>query len=415
MTNNCGIFLVLAFAMSSNHLLAASIEIDGELQMAIDNAHSGDTLLLAPGTYTADPVEFIDSLCGNCAEHKTPHWASYGFQVKGKSLWIIGSGDETILETRAGYGMFFDNCPEGRIMNLTITGGIRDTSGMATDAGIVARNSRVTVQHCRIRDNTDYPDSIIVGIGGVMGREGAELFILNNRLTNNTWDGVALYRGATAYIADNVIHEGRGAGIGITWDATATVVRNQVSNYWKGIGSFGATRVVCHNNIVYHCLGWGIIATGTSYMDCANNVIYRNGNCGFGLWGKETEGRMTNNVIMLNGWREEWVCPQVGVWNYGHPLQFPMSYNLLWDNAAGNWRDMPDYTDEFGNIAVDPMWDTLTFTPLPDSPLIDSGNPEFTDPDGSPSDIGIYGGPNAFRQTMEVHRDPPMNPPRKKK
>ncbi|MBD3298224.1 MAG: hypothetical protein GF341_06185 [candidate division Zixibacteria bacterium] len=411
------VLFILAMIILLPGLLSGATTIDNQdnLQQAIDNAQSGDTLLLAPGTYTADPVEFMDSLCGNCAEHQTPHWASYGFQIKGKSLWIIGSGDETILETRAGYGVFVDNCPDAVIMNLTITGGIRDTSGMATDAGVVARNSRVTVQNCWIRDNTDYPDSIIVGIGGVMGREGAELFILNNRMTNNTWDGVALYRGATAYIADNVIHEGRGAGIGITWDATATVVRNQISNYWKGIGSFGATRVVCHNNIVYHCLGWGIIATGTSYMDCANNLIYRNGNCGFGLWGKETEGRMTNNVIMLNGWRDEWVCPQVGVWNYGHPLQFPMSYNLLSGNVAGDWRDMPDYTDEFGNVAVDPMWDTLTFAPLPDSPLINSGNPEFTDPDGSPSDIGIYGGPNAFREPIEVRRDPPQNPPKKRK
>lgn len=417
MRNRACAVLTIAVVLSATAASAGiSRPVERDLQAAIDAASSGDTLIIAPGEYTATPVAFIDTLCGNCAEHRTPHHASYGFRVKGKSLWLVGSGpDTTILTTKAGYGVFFDDCPDAGIMNLTITGGIRDTSGMATDAGIVARNTHLVVQNCWIRDNTDYPDSIIVGIGGVMGREGADLTIRNNRITNNTWDGVALYRGATATIADNVIHQGRGAGVGITWDATATVLRNQVSQFWKGIGSFGATRVICKNNIVYNCLGWGIIATGTSYMDCANNIILRNGNCGFGLWGKEAHGRMTNNIIAYNGWRKEWVCPQVGVWNYGHPLLFPMSYNVLWENAEGDWRDMPDYTDEDGNVHVDPLWDTLTFAPLPGSPLIDSGNPELTDPDGTPCDVGIYGGPQAFRHLIEVRRTAPVDLPKKKK
>lgn len=394
--------------------LARSVLTTSDLQSAINRAASSDTIVLAAGTFEANPVEFVDTLCGNCAEHKTPHHASYGFRIASKNLWIIGSGDSTVLVTKAGYGVFFDNCREGGISNLAITGGIRDTSGMATDAGIVVRNGRITVSDCLIRDNTEYPDSIIVGIGGVMGREGSELIVTNNRIINNTWDGVALYRGATAYIADNIIHKGRGAGVGITWDATATVIRNQVSNFWKGIGSFGSTRVLCYNNIVYNLLGWGIIATGTSYMDCANNIIYQNGNCGFGLWGMDVHGRYTNNVIVKNGWREQWVCGRVGFQNYGHPNQFAISHNVQWDNVEGDWRDMPDYTDIDSNLHIDPLWDTLTFRPLDGSPLIDNGNPELSDPDGTPGDVGIYGGPHAFLQTVEIRRDAPVDTRKKK-
>lgn len=385
-----------------------------DFQSAINEAASGDTIVLAPGIYEANPVEFIDTLCGNCQEHKTRHSASYGFHIADKDLWIVGAGDSTVLVTHAGYGVFFDNCSEGGISNVAITGGIRDASGMATDAAIVVRNGRITVQNCLIRENTKYPDSIIVGIGGVMGREGSDLIVTDNRIINNTWDGVALYRGATAYIADNIIHKGRGAGIGITWDATAIVVRNQVSNYWKGIGSFGSTRVLAYNNIVYNLVGWGIIATGTSYMDCANNIIYQNGNCGFALWGPEAHGRLTNNVIVKNGWRDQWVCGRVGVQNYGHPIQFPMSYNVLWDNVEGDWRDMPDYTDVDSNKHVDPLWDTLTFRPLDGSPLIDNGNPELSDPDGTPCDLGIYGGPHAFLRPVEVRREGPVDTRKKK-
>jgi hypothetical protein len=252
------------------------------------------------------------------------------------------------------------------------------------------------VRDCLIADNTNRPDSVAVGIGGVMGREGAELFIINNRIENNTWDGVGLYRGATAYIADNIINGGRGAGIGITWDATATVIRNRISNYWKGIGSFGDTRVICANNAVFDNLGWGIIATGTSYMDAANNVVYHNGNCGMAIWSDECTGRFSNNIVVENGWREQWVCPCVGIWNYGTLFNFDISYNNVWNNVAGEYGDMPDYTEKNGNINVDPGFiDTDGFILSQDSRLIDKGNPLLTDPDGSPSDMGLYGGPKA--------------------
>lgn len=408
------VLLVACLSAWTTTLQSATHAISSDLQSSINFAQSGDTIVLAPGVYEATPVEFVDTLCGNCAEHKTRHHASYGYHIADKNLWIVGSGDSTVLITGAGYGVFFDNCREGGIRNVAITGGIRDTSGMATDAAIVVRNGRITVQECLIRDNTDYPDSIIVGIGGIMGRERAELIVLNNRIINSTWDGIALYRGATAYIADNIIHKGRGAGIGITWDASATVVRNQVSNYWKGIGSFGSTRVLCYNNIVYNLLGWGITATGTSYMDCANNIIYQNGNCGFGLWGMDVHGRFTNNVIVKNGWREQWVCGRVGFQNYGHPSQFSITHNVQWENVEGDWRDMPDYTGIGDNFHLNPVWDTLTFRPFDGSPLINNGNPELSDPDGSPCDIGIYGGPHAFLKPVDVKREAPIDTRKKK-
>jgi hypothetical protein len=368
-----------------------------DLQRAIDSSADGDTLLLAAGQYASRSYAFPESLCGNCEEHKTAVAASRGFLIKDKGLVIIGSGiDSTVLFSNAGYGVLFLRSYDSEITNLKITGGVRDVDGAATDAAIVVKWGRVTIRDCLLADNTNRPDSIVVGIGGVMGREGAELFIINNRIENNTWDGVALYRGATAYIADNTINGGRGAGVGITWDATATVIRNRISNYWKGIGSFGDTRVVCSNNLVYDNLGWGIIATGTSYMDATNNVVYHNGNCGMAIWSDECTGRFSNNIVVENGWRKEWVCPCVGIWNYGNLFNFDISYNDVWNNKEGEYRDMPDYSERAGNLNLDPQFlDTDGFELSPDSPLIDKGNPLLTDPDGSASDIGLYGGPKA--------------------
>lgn len=371
------------------------------LQTAIDRAADGDTVLIAPGEFAAKWHPFEDMFCGNCQDPTVRVMASRGFLVEAKRLFIIGSGvDSTTLITNAGYGILFIDSPGSLISNLKITGGVRDRDGNATDAAIVARNSILTVENCLIADNTDRPEKVIVGIGGIFGREGAELTIRNNRLFNNGWDGIALYRGATAVICDNEIDGGRGAGIGITWDATAIAYRNIVKNYWKGIGAFGTSKAVISNNLVIDNLGWGIIATGSAWVDIANNLVIRNGNCGLAIWSDSCAGRITNNIIVENGWREEWVCPPVGFWNYGHPGRFMIGYNDVFNNAGGQYRDMPDQTDRLGNISADPLFKGKDdFRLLPDSPCRDSGDPNINDRDGSRSDMGLYGGPHGFRET----------------
>ncbi len=368
-----------------------------DLQYAIDQAQDGDTLRLNPGIYSARPEPFSEALCGNALEHKTAVEASRGFLIQDKRLHILGlSAEETTLITNAGYGILFLNSRGSVIENLAVTGGKRDPDGNATDAAIVAKFSTITVRNLHIRDNTDRIDTVVVGIGGIFGREDSELTLINNRITNNGWDGIALYRGATAYITDNLIKEGRGAGIGITWDATAVVMRNEISGYWKGIGTFGASRAVVTNNLVKDCLGWGIIATGDSYLDAVNNNVIHIGNCGLAIWSESCRGRFVNNIIIDNGWRDQWVAPQVGLWNNGNPSNFVIANNNVWNNSAGNYGDMDDLTGSDGNISANPGFTAdgdyhLTET----SPCIDSGSPLISEGDGSVSDMGMYGGPNA--------------------
>ena len=265
---------------------------------------------------------------------------------------------------------------------------------MATDAAVVVRGGRVTVSGCDLSDNTSRIDTVVVGIGGVFGREGAEIVISDNEIRNNGWDGVALYRGATAFIGDNVIADGRGAGIGITWDAVAVVYRNRISGYWKGIGTFGDSRAVVKRNVVFDNLGWGIIATGTSFLDASNNVVYRNGNCGIAVWSETCSARFTNNIVALNGWREEWVCPRVGIWINGVNERVEFSYNDVWGNTAGQYEGIEDQTGINGNLSIDPRFSEAgLFIPPEGSVLWDAGNPLITDPDGTRSDIGIGDNP----------------------
>jgi parallel beta-helix repeat protein len=375
------------------------------LETAIDSASDGAVLQLSSGIYRADPAEYIEAECGNCEEHLTEVSASSGFHVSDKALTIRGTNrDSCVLITNAGYGVLFERSYGSTIENVTITGGIRDKDGNATDAAVVAKYSRVTVEDCLIADNVYDDTTVVVGIGGVFGRESSTLIVHGNWIRNNGWDGVALYRGAVALITDNTIDSGRGAGIGITWDSQALVQRNKVSNYWKGIGTFGNSRAVVQNNVVFDNLGWGVILTGTSFMEVRNNTIARNGNCGLACWSEEARGVAINNIITGNGWREEWVCPCVGVQMWGELRNFPVSYNNVWNNVAGNYRGMPEWSGLYGNVSVDPMFvDSLDFHLKDDSPLWHIGDPYYTDPDGTESTMGAYGGQGDIEWRLGSH------------
>lgn len=369
-----------------------------DLQSIIDKAKDGETIVLKAGVYEAVPTAYTEELCGNCLNHQTSVTGTKGFVIKDKSLNIKGEDKEkVILKTNAGYGVLFINSTHSTISNLTIGGGVRDTSGDATNGGIVLKYSKVRIFDCIISNDTVRISKIpIVGICGIVLREGSEAIIRNNVIRNNTWDGIALYRGATGYIMDNVIENGRGAGIGITWDASAIVERNSVSGYWKGIGTFGTSNAIVKNNAIFDNLGWGIVISGNSFMDAENNVITRNGNCGIAPWCDSSEhagGVITNNIITENGWRKEWVCPQVGLWMNAYRERFTFSYNDVWNNTAGEYKDIDNLTGIDGNVSVDPIFKSkFDFTISIVSPLLNSGNPAITNLDGSRSHIGIDGG-----------------------
>ncbi|MBU0509130.1 right-handed parallel beta-helix repeat-containing protein [bacterium] len=375
---------------------AETVLVEGDLQEAINLAVDGDTLILPAGRYVARAATFVEATCGNCAEHQTRVQATRGFVIDAKGLVLRGrSAEKTVLVTQAGYGLLLLNSQGSVIENLTITGGKRDPDGAATDAGIVLKNSRAVIRRCLIADNTDYIDSTIVGIGGIMLREGSDARIEQCTIVNNSWDGIALYRGAQAVISDCVIDSGRGAGIGVTWDAAAICLRNRVSNYWKGIGSFGTATVIARNNAVCDNLGWGIITSGQSTMIAENNVSARNGNCGMAVWNAGTRGRMVNNISAFNGWRKEWVCPCVGFWNQeGDTAGWTVSHNIVWDNAAGDVLGQ----DSTRFLFTDPLFsDTLSFRLDKSSPALNAGDPAISNRDGTRSHIGLTGGPSAKR------------------
>lgn len=399
-----------------------------DLQVAIDRAPAGAQLQVAAGTYRASAKSYADPTCGNCSagDFAGGAQATRGFFVS-RSLHLVGAGaGKTTLVTNAGYGVLFHRAGKSSIRDLTVTGGKRDADGKATDAGIVVRHTELVVQRVHVVKNDDRytgpQKDPIVGVGGIFAREGAKITVLDSVIEDNSWDGIALYRGEPG--RDNgpkatvrntrigctsqcIYKRGRGAGIGATWDSELLAEGNVIHHYWKGIGSFGTAEVVVRNNVVRDQHGWGIVATAHSNMRAENNVVIRSGTTGMAAWSSTARGAFINNIVVKNGVAAtEWVGKKTGVWFNADAKNFELRYNLIQGNTPrdvcrggtpGKLECKPlTFVGANGNISKPPKFRSDSdFQLASGSPAIDAGDPKLKDRDGSRSDIGVFGGPKA--------------------
>jgi cyclophilin family peptidyl-prolyl cis-trans isomerase len=332
--------------------LAMAVGVAGSLSTADRPVH----IELAPGRYVLAPTAYTDPACGNCQDATEQVPTTVGLRVSGTRISITGAAaDSVVIHTGAGYGVLFDGCDDCVLRDVTVTGGERSADGRATDAAVVVRESTVTLDACVLRDNigdSATVSGVVVGIAGIAIREAAHVTVSNCRILRNSWDGIAMYRGARAHIADNVVDGidkaagarvggGRGVGIGLTWDAEAVVERNLVRRYWKGIGAFVEANADIRENVVEDILTWGIALWGPDGSQPSarieRNIVYRTGACGVMIErpaGGRSPGTLVDNLVLRTGGndvydRGEPYCWQRPIARHGVPAEFVERNNLL--------------------------------------------------------------------------------------
>jgi len=352
------------------------------LQAALSGKVDSLEIYLQPGDYYLSPTSITDSTCGNCEEPNQFVPATAGLEISGSYVRITGPEDRSaVIHTNAGYGIYFNHCKRGIIENLSVTGGIRDPDGNATDAAIVVKNSTVTIRNNYIYGNIG--DSAIVvkniiGVMGICGRENSDLTITDNEIIGNSWDGIALYRDATATIIGNLIDGvdkasskvaggGRGVAVGITWNARATIDGNLVKRYWKGIGIFVNANVTARNNIIEDILTWGIAywdaERGKPVGIIENNIIYSTGACGVSITRSQpgpNPGHLIGNVIVRTAQNPkydapDYYCNQCALSISSKPDNFRIDDNQFFNNRRAT-ETLPDYDlseSEFKKYAED--------------------------------------------------------------
>ncbi|MCH8959196.1 MAG: right-handed parallel beta-helix repeat-containing protein, partial [Proteobacteria bacterium] len=176
---------------------------------------------------------------------------------------------------------------------------------------------------------------------------------------------------------------------------------NEIHHYWKGIGSFGESRVGVYHNYVHDLRGWGIVATGKSDMVARNNTVLRCGNVGIAGWSEDARIEIVNNIIADNGKVEKWVAPRVGIWMNCLEGNYRIAYNLFYNNhdcdVAFGFLETDDgwtYESEREFMGIDGNLKTITYYVDSDQdeevPPVwkDKGDPQYVDLDGTRSDIG---------------------------
>ena len=352
------------------------------LQAALSGKVDSLEIYLQPGDYYLSPTSITDSTCGNCEEPNQFVPATAGLEISGSYVRITGPENRSaVIHTNAGYGIYFNHCKTGIIENLSVTGGIRDPDGNATDAAIVVKNSAVTIRNNHIYGNIGDSAIVvknIVGVMGICGRENSDLTITDNEIIGNSWDGIALYRDATATIIGNLIDGvdkasskvaggGRGVAVGITWNARATIDGNLVKRYWKGIGIFVNANVTARNNIIEDILTWGIAywdaERGKPVGIIENNIIYSTGACGVSITRSQpgpNPGHLIGNVIVRTAQNPkydapDYYCNQCALSISSKPDNFRIDDNLFFNNRRAT-ETLPDYDlseSEFKKYAED--------------------------------------------------------------
>lgn len=219
------------------------------IQVAIDTAMNGDTILVAPGIYYENLMV-----------------------LQKNDLSIIGSGADvtTIDGSYNGHVVEF-NGSSGMISRFTIT---HSGTGPSFDAGVCA-----TVQSTlRISDNIIINNNI-----GILFGSNSNVFIQRNQISNCSDHGIEISY-STGVISDNLITNTSWFAIYIISSSPAiinnTIIGNATANYWGVCLNPTGTQIVA-NNIVEN-FDYGVAVLGQlvsavpivemSYNDVRNNL-----------------------------------------------------------------------------------------------------------------------------------------------
>jgi len=196
-----------------------------------------------------------------------------------------------------------------------------------------------------------------------------------------------------------------------------------------GIGGVEAVRTLWHANVASG-RGGAVLEDGTTsgsrYRACSftENVALRGG--GLALW-QSAEGEVINDTFVGNRGTLDGAHVHVedgtvrlvnviaalgtdggGIWGDATAAAgSDLFFDLVWQNAGGNWAGSfvaPPINS--GNLEADPLLRAVSVDGdetdddlrlAYGSPAIDAGDPSLFDVDGSSSDIGAWGGPEAPR------------------
>ena len=288
-------------------------------------------------------------------------WAGYyGFLVVSDSVF-----DGNTAEYQSGGALYYD-AVSANLSNVTVEGSsFTDNDARYEGGAVYVKNAaNVKFNENEVIGNVLRNDSFG---GGVYAALNSRVRARNNRFLRNE----AVF-GAGLYLTDAYGSDG-----------SATLTNN----------------VLAENQASR--LGGALCALDIPMLEVANNTIVGNqaSEAGGGIYLYASTTDLRNNIL---GWTVSGEA--LYAFDDETAASTTLAYNDLYENAVADLGGgLEGATPDETNLAIDPMLAGWSLDPdatqdafqlARDSALIDAGDPELVDPDGTRSDIGAYGGPN---------------------
>jgi predicted outer membrane repeat protein len=321
------------------------------------------------------------------------------YQALQDAVQSASTGD-TVVVAPGTYRLFFDNL-QVDIEQIVIksTAGAAETIITGRGSGpviTIAQQSRAVIQGFTITRETD--SDLIHSLGGaIYCSAGSAPVIRNNIIMNNrAVFGAGIYcdTQSTPDIRNNVFSGNRAetSGGAIFTEHSRAVINGNLFEHNSAGSSGGALACNRDSSRIYGNIFWQNSADYGGAISCDraagwiynNTLVANSARRGAGIMVDRGSVRLLNLIFYSNS-RGDIFFKGTG------PAGRPMFSNLQESGFAGM----------NGNVSTDPMFvspDTGDFRLRPGSPCIDTGShdPFYRDMDGSYNDMGAYGGPEPF-------------------
>ena len=145
----------------------------------------------------------------------------------------------------------------------------------------------------------------------------------------------------------------------------------------------------------------GAFYVESGFMEVVNVTVHGNvaGDDGGGIAMKEESAGILNNVIVSESGAEGIYIEEEYDADAVPSSGLLVAYTNVWGSEDEDYQGMDNPTDENGNISELPLYVSASsgdFDLTSSSPCVDMGDPDIFDADGSRSDMGVTGGPDAW-------------------
>ena len=421
------IFFLIYFSILSGGIISVP-EDYSTIQLAVNYANDSDTVLVQSGVYNENVIINNVSI----------------------SLISINGPENTIIDGNNNGSVIKIDSPEQNILiqGFTIRNGIGELldSGSRFGGGIISHNTPLILDSLIIENNDsfagggvcfydmEYSQTHSVLKNSVVhnntASEGGGVFVINqslsisNSIINN--NGMIPYGsggGIQALLSDlnlsdvNVLNNHSRFGGGIYIASSNSIIESSNISYnlsdSKGAGIWvgNQTDLLIEETLIADNIadgfGGGIFSSFSSIeinkSTIASNLVSSNV-LGAGIYADGGDIIIQNSIIYFNR-REE-----SDLINYninGYSSDNLIEYNVEYSDIEGSNEWIPE---GIGVISINPYFEVNSYFLSENSPCIDSGNPEYLDPDGTIFDMGAYYyNQNLYQEIGDINEDGIIN------